>query len=66
MDRKKDFNINTKMPIEIFFNRDLYTYKDFTTNNIMKFDEDRMYDFMYYFAPFVFSDSKERILYDSR
>ncbi len=30
----------------------------------MKFDEDRMYDFIYYFAPFVFSDSKE-IIYDS-
>lgn len=62
-DRKKDFNINTKMPIEIFFNRDLYTYKDYY-KQIMKFDEERMYDFIYYFAPFVFSDSKE-IIYDS-
>lgn len=62
-DRKKDFNVNIQMPLEIFFNKDLYTYKDYY-KSIMKFDEDRMYDFIYYFAPFVFSDSKE-IIYDS-
>ncbi|AXK49478.1 tetratricopeptide repeat protein [Aliarcobacter trophiarum] len=62
-DRKKDFNVNTKMPIEIFFNRNLYTYKDYY-KQVMKFDEERMYDFIYYFAPFIFSDSKE-IIYDS-
>ncbi|MGJ0336433.1 tetratricopeptide repeat protein [Aliarcobacter cryaerophilus] len=62
-DRKKDFNVNIQMPLEIFFNKDLYSYKDYY-KSIMKFDEDRMYDFIYYFAPFVFSDSKE-IIYDS-
>ena len=62
-DRKKYFNVNIQMPLEIFFNKDLYSYKDYY-KSIMKFDEDRMYDFIYYFAPFVFSDSKE-IIYDS-
>ena len=62
-DRKKDFNVNTQMPLEIFFNKDLYTYKDYY-KKVIKFDEERMYDFIYYFAPFVFSDSKE-IIYDS-
>ena len=62
-DRKKDFNVNIQMPLEIFFNKDLYSYKDYY-KSIIKFDEDRMYDFIYYFAPFVFSDSKE-IIYDS-
>ncbi len=63
MIEKKDFNVNIQMPLEIFFNKDLYSYKDYY-KSIMKFDEDRMYDFIYYFAPFVFSDSKE-IIYDS-
>src|SRR5574344_1652837 len=54
---------NFEDALEIFFNKDLYSYKDYY-KSIMKFDEDRMYDFIYYFAPFVFSDSKE-IIYDS-
>ena len=62
-DRKNSFTINTTMPLEIFFNKDFHSYKDYF-QGVMKFDEDRKYDFIYYFAPFVFSDSKE-IIYDS-
>lgn len=62
-DRKNSFTLNTKMPFEIFFNKNLYSYKDYF-QNVLKFDEERKYDFIYYFAPFVFSDSKE-IIYDS-
>ncbi|MBL3519857.1 tetratricopeptide repeat protein [Arcobacter lanthieri] len=59
----KNFKLNTKMPFEIFFNKDLYSPKDYL-NQILKFNEDRKIEFIYYFAPFVFSDSKE-IIYDS-
>src|SRR5574344_317999 len=42
-DRKKDFNVNIQMPLEIFFNKDLYSYKDYY-KSIMKFDEEIIYD----------------------
>lgn len=62
-DRKKSFQVNTKMPFEIFFNKDLYSSEDYY-KSVMKFDRERTLEFIYYFSPFVFSDSKE-IIYDS-
>lgn len=61
--RRKTFKVNTQMPFKIFFNKNLYTYKDYF-KTVLKFDENRKLDFLYYFAPYVFSDSKE-IIYDS-
>ncbi|RBQ31343.1 hypothetical protein CRU92_07770 [Arcobacter sp. FW59] len=63
INERKGFKVNTQMPFEIFFNKDLYSTKDYL-KSVLKFDEDRKLDFIYYFAPFVFSDSKE-IIYDS-
>jgi len=61
--KTKDFNLNIQMPFEIFFNKNLYSSKEYL-NKIVKFDEERKLEFIYYFAPFVFSDSRE-IIYDS-
>ena len=61
--RKNTFKANTELPLEIYFNKNKFTskqYLDFT----LKFDETRKIDFVFYFAPFIFSDSQE-IIYDS-
>lgn len=61
-ERKDNFKTNLNYPLQIFFNKHKYTteqYLDFVTN----FDFDRKVDFIFYFAPFIFSDNEE-ILYD--
>jgi len=59
----KDFNLNIQMPFEIFFNKNLHSSKEYL-DGVLKFNDDRKLEFIYYFAPFVFSDSRE-IIYDS-
>ncbi|MGM0519218.1 MAG: tetratricopeptide repeat protein [Campylobacterota bacterium] len=61
--RKTLFEVNMRLPLEIFFNKNKYEpnqYLDFVT----KLDKSREYNFLFYFAPFIFSDSQE-IIYDS-
>ncbi len=60
--RKGTFKTNISYPLRIFFNKHKYTTKEYL-NFITKFDENRKEEFMYYFAPFIFSD-KQEILYD--
>jgi tetratricopeptide (TPR) repeat protein len=62
--RKNTFKANSELPLEIFFNRNKYTSKQYL-DSVLKFDESRKIDFIYYFAPFIFSDSQE-IIYDSQ
>lgn len=57
------FKVNLDMPLEIYFNQNKYTSKEYL-NFVQKFDSQREVDFIYYFAPFIFSDSQE-IIYDS-
>ncbi|MDZ7819070.1 MAG: tetratricopeptide repeat protein [Aliarcobacter sp.] len=61
--RKNTFKANTELPLEIYFNQNKYTSKQYL-DSVLKFDETRKTDFIFYFAPFIFSDSQE-ILYDS-
>ena len=49
--------------MQIFFNQNKYTSKQYL-DSVVKFDENRKIDFIFYFAPFIFSDSQE-IIYDS-
>lgn len=56
------FSSNTKLPLKIFFNKHKYTAKQYL-NFVTKFDEDRVIDYIFYFAPFIFSDSQE-LIYD--
>jgi len=60
--RKDSFKTNSEFPLEIFFNKNKFTPKQYL-EFITKFDKNRKIDFMFYFAPFIFSDNEE-ILYD--
>lgn len=60
--RKETFKVNLKYPLEIFFNKHKFSTKEYL-NFVTKFDHSRRLDFMFYFAPFIFSD-KEEIMYD--
>lgn len=62
-ERKNTFKANTELPLEIYFNQNKYTAKQYL-DSVLKFDEARKIDFVFYFAPFIFSDSQE-IIYDS-
>lgn len=59
---KDTFKVNQEYPLKIFFNKAKYTPSEYL-NFVTKFDKDRKIDFLFYFAPFVFSD-KQEILYD--
>lgn len=59
---KDYFKVNLEHPLQIYFNKNKYTPKQYL-NSITNFDENRKIDFMFYFAPFIFSDNEE-ILYD--
>ena len=61
--RKNTFKANTELPLEIYFNQNKYTSKQYL-DSVLKFDDTRKTDFVFYFAPFIFSDSQE-IIYDS-
>lgn len=62
-ERKISFNTNFKLPLVIYFNKNKYRPKDYL-EFITKFNQDRIIDSIFYFAPFVFSDNDE-IIYDS-
>lgn len=62
-DRKDIFKTNSQYPLQIFFNKNKFTAKQYL-EFVTKFNEDRKIDFMFYFAPFIFSDHQE-ILYDA-
>ncbi len=62
-ERRSTFKANSELPLEIFFNQNKYTSKQYL-ESVVKFDEARKIDFIFYFAPFIFSDSQE-IIYDS-
>jgi tetratricopeptide (TPR) repeat protein len=61
--RKSTFKTNLELPLEIYFNKSKYTPKQYL-DGLVNFDNTRKFDFLYYFAPFVFSDTKE-VIYDS-
>lgn len=59
---KNYFKVNLDYPLEMFFNKHKYTTKEYL-KSITKFNSERRTDFMFYFAPFIFSDYEE-IMYD--
>ena len=61
--KKNTFKANIELPLEIYFNQNKYTSKQYL-DSVLTFDEARKIDFVFYFAPFIFSDSQE-IMYDS-
>ncbi|TLT03766.1 tetratricopeptide repeat protein [Aliarcobacter cibarius] len=61
--RKLTFKANIELPLEMYFNKNKFTSAEYL-NSVLSFDSNRKVDFLFYFAPFVFSDSQE-IIYDS-
>lgn len=61
--KRLTFKANLELPLELYFNQNKFTSKEYLSS-VLEFDEHRKYDFLFYFAPFVFSDSQE-IIYDS-
>ena len=61
--RKSIFKANLELPLEIYFNQNKHTAKQYL-DLVLNFDKDRKIDFVFYFAPFIFSDSQE-VIYDS-
>ncbi|GGD36498.1 hypothetical protein GCM10012288_08160 [Malaciobacter pacificus] len=57
------FKTNLELPLEMFFNENKYTSKQYL-DLILNFTENRKIDFIYYFAPFIFSDTQE-VIYDT-
>jgi hypothetical protein len=53
--RKNIFHVNKKLPLELFFNKNKFTAKEYF-DKITKPSFDMKLDFMYYFAPFIFED----------
>jgi tetratricopeptide (TPR) repeat protein len=60
--RKDSFKIHMAYPLEIYFNNNKFTTKEYLLF-ITKFSPERKSDYIYYFAPFIFSDTQE-IVYD--
>jgi len=62
-ERRSTFKTNLQMPLKMYFNPRKYTSKEYL-EQITKFDINRKIDFIFYFAPFIFSENKE-IFYDA-
>lgn len=60
--KKGNFRTNQTLPLKIYFNKNKYTPQEYI-EFVTKFDENRRMDFLFYFAPYVFSDNEE-IIYD--
>ncbi len=54
-DRKRIFDTNKKLKLELFFNKDKFTPKEYF-EQIVTLSNDRKLDFLYYFTPFIFED----------
>lgn len=59
----RTFKANLELPLEIYFNKNKYTPKEYL-DAVVNLKSERKVDFIYYFAPFIFSDTQE-VIYDS-
>ena len=61
--KRNNFKANLEFPLEIYFNQNKYTPAEYLSS-VVNFKSDRKEEFVFYFAPFIFSDTKE-VIYDS-
>ncbi len=54
------FRANRDMPLELYFNNDKYEAR-YYLKNLLHFSANRTTDFIFYFAPYVFSDDDQNI-----
>jgi len=57
-ERQKIFHINKRLELELYFNKDKFTAKEYF-DKVTKPSFDLKLDFAYYFAPFIFEDYDE-------
>jgi len=57
-ERKRIFHVNKKLELELFFNKDKFTAREYF-EKITKPSQSLKLDFVYYFAPFIFEDYDE-------
>jgi len=57
-DRKKIFHVNKRLELELYFNKEKFTAKEYF-EKITNPSFDLKLDFVYYFAPFIFEDYDE-------
>ena len=62
-ENRQTFKTNLELPLEMYFNQHKYTPKEYL-DSVVNFKKQRKIDFIFYFAPFIFSDTQE-IIYDS-
>lgn len=60
--KRTHFKANQQLPLQIYFNRNKYTPSEYI-KFLTTFTPDRRIDYLFYFAPYVFSDNEE-IIYD--
>lgn len=60
--KRSHFKANQELPLQIYFNRNKYTPKEYM-KFLTDFTQERQIDYLFYFAPYVFSDNEE-IIYD--
>lgn len=64
IDKRRDsFQTNLQMPLKIYFNPKKFSTQEYL-EQITKFDLNRKIDYIFYFAPFIFSDNSE-VFYDT-
>jgi tetratricopeptide (TPR) repeat protein len=63
IERRRVFKSNKELPLKIFFNRQKYTPAEHLAM-VRKFNFDKKVEYLFYFAPFIFSDNEE-VFYDS-
>ncbi len=56
--QERIFKTNLQMPLVLYFNKNKHTAKDYFTS-VTNFSVERKIDFIFYFAPFIFSDNEE-------
>lgn len=62
-EHRQTFKTNLELPLEMYFNQHKYTPKEYL-ESVVNFKRQRKIDFIFYFAPFIFSDTQE-VIYDS-
>jgi len=58
--RLKYFKANLALPFKIYYNTNKYSAK-YYLKNLLRFNQNRTIDFIFYFAPFIFSDNDQNI-----
>ncbi|MBD3841577.1 MAG: hypothetical protein IE909_06770, partial [Campylobacterales bacterium] len=55
--RERAFEANKALPLRLYFNKQRFTSSDYL-QRVTSLDEEFVYKFLYYFAPFIFEDNE--------